>query len=82
MGDQYTLADAAALPYIMRLDNLTYDFMWQDKPAISAWYLRSLARTNAVDLQQRNYSQELAELVNQYGAAARHKVEAIITEEA
>ena len=80
MGEQYTLADAAALPYIMRLDNLTFDFMWKDKPAITAWYQQSLERKNAVDLLQRNHSQELADLVEKYGAEAREKVESLIKE--
>jgi glutathione S-transferase len=78
VGEHYSLADAAALPYVMRLDNLTFDFMWQDKPSLLAWYKQSLSRDNAADLLVRNRSLALDALIEKHGAAARSKVETLI----
>jgi glutathione S-transferase len=43
-GASYSLADAAATPYIWRLDKLKLAPMWEHQPGVAAWYERMRAR--------------------------------------
>ena len=43
-GGHFSLADAAVIPYILRLDLLKLRRLWQRMPAIDAWYERMRAR--------------------------------------
>jgi glutathione S-transferase len=43
-GAAWSLADAAATPYVWRLDKLKLAPMWQHRPAVAAWYERVRAR--------------------------------------
>ena len=39
-GSDWSLADAAATPYVWRLDKLKLARMWDDRPGVAAWYQR------------------------------------------
>jgi glutathione S-transferase len=39
-GDAYSLADAAVIPYIARLELLGLDKMWADRPGVFSWWQR------------------------------------------
>jgi glutathione S-transferase len=43
-GEEWSLADAAATPYIWRLDKLKLARMWEDRPGVLAWYDRVRSR--------------------------------------
>jgi glutathione S-transferase len=45
-GDEISLADAAALPYVMRLDHLAMDSLLakEARPRVADWYARARAR--------------------------------------
>jgi glutathione S-transferase len=43
-GAEYSLADTAATPYIWRLGMLKLGRMWDDRPAVAAWYERMRQR--------------------------------------
>jgi glutathione S-transferase len=43
-GESYSLADAAATPYVWRLAQLKLAPMWQHRPGVAAWYERVRAR--------------------------------------
>ncbi len=43
-GDAFSLADAAVIPYILRLDLLKMARMWEKRPRIPAWYARMRER--------------------------------------
>jgi glutathione S-transferase len=43
-GEQWSLADAAASPYIWRLDRLKLARMWKERPGVLAWYDRVRSR--------------------------------------
>ena len=46
-GKEYSLADAALLPYVQRLSHLALDWMWEgDRGAIQDWFDRSKLRPN------------------------------------
>lgn len=40
----FSLADIGLAPYIVRLDHLRLEFMWADRPRVTAWYERLKAR--------------------------------------
>jgi glutathione S-transferase len=43
-GQQWSLADAAATPYVWRLDKLKLAWMWEECPGVLAWYDRVCSR--------------------------------------
>jgi len=43
-GDGYSLADAAATPYLYRLQKLRMTGLWENRPGVAAWYARMQAR--------------------------------------
>lgn len=43
-GPDWSLADAAATPYVWRLDKLKLARLWDRRPAVAAWYDRIRAR--------------------------------------
>src|SRR5207253_7371347 len=45
-GANWSLADAAATPYVWRLDKLKLARMWDTRPGVAAWYERIRARTS------------------------------------
>jgi glutathione S-transferase len=40
VGETYSLADAAAIPYILRLELLRLSRMWDRRPGVAAWWRR------------------------------------------
>ena len=45
-GEAFSLADAAVIPYILRLDLLKMAGIWEKRPRISAWYARMRERAS------------------------------------
>jgi len=43
-GNDYSLADVAATPYIFRLAKLRLAGLWDSKPGVARWYERIQAR--------------------------------------
>ena len=43
-GTQFSLADIAVIPYVLRLELLKMSRLWDRKPGVAAWYKRVLAR--------------------------------------
>ena len=43
-GGEFSLADAAVIPYLLRLDLLHLKNLWQQLPSIEAWYQRMRSR--------------------------------------
>ena len=43
-GGEFSLADIAAVPYVLRLDFLRMSRLWEGRPAVASWYKRVLAR--------------------------------------
>jgi glutathione S-transferase len=44
LGSHATLADFCILPCLVRMEDLGYDFLWADKPAVTAWLARMKRR--------------------------------------
>ncbi len=45
LGEEFTIADIAMMPVIVRLDDLGLGHMWEDKPGISRWLEEIRAHT-------------------------------------
>lgn len=45
-GERFSLAEAAVIPYILRLDLLRLARVWDDRPRIKAWYERMRERAS------------------------------------
>jgi glutathione S-transferase len=43
-GERFSLADAAVIPYLLRLDLLKLNRLWESHPRVSAWYARMRVR--------------------------------------
>jgi len=43
-GERFSLADAAVIPYILRLDLLELKKIWEKQPRVGAWYARMRER--------------------------------------
>lgn len=43
-GERFSLADAAVIPYILRLDLLRLPRLWDDRPNVASWYERMRER--------------------------------------
>ncbi len=76
-GDLYSLADAAMLPYIVRLDQLQMGWWWQDKPQIADWLARSIARPNYRGIGDFIDPKYLVTML-EHGTKAREKVAALL----
>jgi glutathione S-transferase len=44
LGPKLTLADFCVLPSMIRMEDLGYDFLWDDKPSVKAWLARIKSR--------------------------------------
>ncbi len=40
VGNQLSIADIVYLPYVVRLTHLNMDYMWNNKPGVTAWFER------------------------------------------
>jgi glutathione S-transferase len=43
-GGEFSLADIAAIPYVLRLELLRMSPLWAQRPGVASWYKRVLAR--------------------------------------
>ncbi|WP_207003682.1 glutathione S-transferase family protein [Trinickia mobilis] len=48
-GEAYSLAEAAVIPYIARLELLGLDKMWANRPGVAAWWQRMRDRPSTED---------------------------------
>jgi glutathione S-transferase len=78
-GDTYSLADCAAAPYILRLDQLQFSRLWSDgRRHLEGWYSRVSKRNSFQTLLENYMSQSLQELFREYGRRTWPKVEEIL----
>jgi glutathione S-transferase len=77
-GDEYSLADAAMLPYVSRLEQLEMSWLWAGQRAsIASWLERSKARPNysgIADYLDEHY----LKLMRETGSELRPTVESIL----
>jgi glutathione S-transferase len=78
-GDLYSLADAAATPYINRLEMLDLLDVWQDNcPKVLDWYSRIRARPNFDQAITRWFTDDDADRFSPYETNAEKKVRELL----
>lgn len=77
-GDDFSLADVAVLPYVVRLEHLALSWTWSgERAAVGDWLRRCKARKGFAGIA--NYvSPKYLELMERTGIEAKPKVEAIL----
>lgn len=80
-GQSYSLADASMLPYVLRLQHLGMEWLWDDarRGGIESWLERSRARPNycgVADYLDEGYLQ----LARQKGEEAEERLKAMVRE--
>jgi glutathione S-transferase len=78
VGDQFSLADASLMPYVLRLDQLKLDWFWSDYPAVGAWLARCQARPSYEAITQYEDPKYVAVLGDQ-PAATMDRVRQLVT---
>ena len=80
-GDTYSIADAAATPYIVRLDMLNFQDWWRhSRPQLDDWYERIKARPSfmpaMIDIMPKTFVADMG----RRGSACWHEVRDILQE--
>jgi len=76
-GDTYSLAEAAALPYVMRLDHLAMTPFIDARPKVADWYARVQARPSFETAIAKLLPQPIIDMFRKNGAEVWSDVEAI-----
>lgn len=69
-GKTFSLADAAAAPYVVRAKALKLSGLWDKKPNIGPWLERAIDRTSAYALEEPWGSSSFQKVVERYANAA------------
>jgi glutathione S-transferase len=77
VGGDFTLADVALIPYIVRLDHLSLGWMWDKRPAVGRWYERAQARPGFSGIADY-VDQKYLSLMDSRGREARAQVAAAL----
>jgi len=72
-GDAFSLADAAFLPYVLRVDHLNLGGLLEDRPALNDWYQRIQARPS--------YGSAVAEFLPEAAVAGFRRAGEAVAEE-
>ncbi|MDJ0926868.1 MAG: glutathione S-transferase family protein [Gammaproteobacteria bacterium] len=74
-SEKYTLADAAALPYMFRARALHLTPLWDDQPELAAWLERGLAHAEVLPLEDVWGSASFHAMVARHADAADHDIQ-------
>lgn len=77
-GSHYSIADAAFAPYMVRLEALKMDALWNNAPQFSTWLKSVSARKNARSLKNTWGSPSFIELVQKYATQAAPEIAALM----
>lgn len=77
-GKDYSLADAALTPYVVRLDHLQLRWMWDQRPRVAEWYRRIEERRNFAAIRDFLNPKYLA-LMAEKGREAAPQARAILS---
>lgn len=70
VGENYSLADAAFAPYMVRLHKLGLTELWRQHPSFANWLQRVTQRENALRLENPWGSEKFNAIVNRHAEAA------------
>jgi glutathione S-transferase len=77
-GDRFSLADAAALPYVMRLDHLAMTPLVDARPGVADWYARVRARPSFEIAVASVLPQFVIDMFRNNGAAVWSDVQSLL----
>ncbi len=81
-GDTFSLADAMAVPYVVRLEHLSYEWWWTDqsrgRKSIASWLSRCKARPSYAAISDY-LDPAYLQLMPQKGAELRPRIEKILS---
>jgi len=81
IGDQFTLADLALVSYMVRLEHLALEWMWEENPdraRVTEWMKKVKARRGYAGIVGKYLDPKYLEIMQPHGREARPKVEAIL----
>jgi glutathione S-transferase len=79
-GDEFSLADATAAPYMVRARALKLDGLWKARPRVGTWLDRAIGRTAGYDLSEPWGSSSLAELVADHAEREAERIQELIAQ--
>lgn len=65
-GEKYSLADAAATPYMVRMKVLKLDVLWAKRPAVAEWLEKACQSQNCLDLETPWGAPNFIDMVSAY----------------
>ena len=74
VADRYSLADAAAIPYLYRARALQLDALWAEFPAVTRWLERGIANAEGLALEEPFGSASFRDMVERHADAARDEL--------
>jgi glutathione S-transferase len=78
VSDEYTLADVAFTPYLLRLEHLDLLGMVDDRPRVADWYKRCQARPSFAEALRKWENPKYLSLMKQRGMQHWPHVRAIM----
>lgn len=78
-GPQFSLADAAAIPYMVRAKALHLGQLWEHRPRINAWFTGALEYAGKLGLKEIWGSISFAEMVTERADADAEKIESLLS---
>lgn len=77
-GKQFSLADIGYAPYVMRLDHLQLQFLWDKRPHVPAWYERLQERRAYKEGLEDWLNASYLSLMKEKGAEVQSRVKTIV----
>ena len=74
-GDRFSIADAAYMPYMFRLELLQMDQLWADRPFVGEWYRRTKSRDSFAAITDWHDRNDIERLTSSGRAAAARVAE-------
>ncbi len=77
-GATYSLADAAAVPYMFRARSLHLDPLWTERPRVSDWLDRAVSRAESLSISDPWGSGSFRAMVAEHAARSRTETQILI----
>lgn len=74
-GDKYSLADAAAVPYVVRMDSLGLARLWENRPNTSKWLAQAVDTDNCRNTRDPWGGTDFLETVRGYAEQAKADID-------
>jgi glutathione S-transferase len=77
-GSGFSLADATAAPYMMRIKNIGLGVLWDEKPEVGAWLEAVIDRVNSYTLDDAWGSESFHAMVSGYVQKSEQEIQELI----